>query len=318
MEKKICLITGTSGFIGKQVALKLHEKGHDVYCLERYVAGRTIYNKHNLKTVFADLNDHFAVNQIIKELKPEVVFHIAAISPVAFSYKHPIEVNETNYLATINLAESCMRTGCLQHFLFAGTSEEYGNQTEFPIKESAPLLPNSPYSAAKVASDIYLNFMRESYEFPVTILRPFNTFGRVDDTHFLVENIITQMLNGKTVNLGMPEPIRDLMYLDDHVNAYLTCFENPTSIGATFNFCTGVGWRIPDIVEMIAELLDWNGSVNWNTIPKRPNDIMNLTGSNMKAKTFLNWHPKFNLEDGLQLTIEKLKEKRTCHTVGAH
>ena len=308
-EPKRCLVTGTSGFIGREIAAQLLFLGHDVYGLERYVAGRTIHGEKKFKTVFADLNDHFSVNQVVKQFKPQVVFHVAALSPVAYSYNHPVDVNETNYIATVNLAETCMRENSLEHFLWAGTSEEYGNQTEFPIKESAELKPNSPYAASKVAADKYLQYLIETYAFPATIVRPFNTYGRTEDTHFLVESIIHQMLSGKTVNLGMKEPIRDLMYVADHVSAYLTCFaQQKLSVGETFNFCTGVGWSIPELVEMIASMVKWeNGFVNWDTIPKRPNDIITLIGSNSKAKRILKWMPEFTLEDGLKRTINQLK-----------
>ena len=310
MENKTCLVTGASGFIGRQLSRALKTNGQDVYCLERYVAGRTIYNKHPMKTVFADLNDHFAIQQIIKNVRPEVVFHVGALSPVAYSYDHPREVIETNYLATVNLAEACMYQDCVKHFLFAGTSEEYGNQDIFPIKEIAPLRPNSPYSASKVAADMYLQYLFETYRFPTTVLRPFNTFGRTDDTHFLVESIIYQMLNSDNINLGMQDPIRDLMHVSDHVKAYLTCFEQPQRcIGEAINFCTGEGWTIPKVVQLIANLLGWKGTVNWDTIPKRPNDIMNLTGSNAKAKQLLGWKPQHKLKDGLELTISALKQK---------
>lgn len=310
-EKKVCLVTGSSGFIGRNLANKLNDLGHEVYGLERYVAGRTIYGEKKFQTVFADLNDHFAIKQVIHQVKPQVVFHVGALSAVAYSYNHPIDVNETNYLATINLAETCMREDCLEHFLWAGTSEEYGNQNEFPLFEDAPLLPNSPYSASKVAADIYLNYLIETYNFPATIVRPFNTYGRINDTHFLVESIIKQMLTGNTVNLGMKEPVRDLMYVSDHVNGYITCFEQPReSIGQVFNFCTGVGWSIPEIVANIALLLDWNGKVNWDTVPKRPNDIMTLIGSFDKAKHILGWTPQVNLNEGLKSIIQQMKDRR--------
>jgi nucleoside-diphosphate-sugar epimerase len=309
-EKKKIIVTGTSGFIGRRVANQLQLLGHDVYGVERYVAGRTVYGLKSFKTVFADLNDHFAVKQVIKSVKPDAVFHIAALSAVAYSYNHPVDVNETNYLATAHLAEACMRENCVEHFLFAGTSEEYGNQAKFPIPETADLKPNSPYSASKVAADKYLNYMIETYGFPATILRPFNSYGRTDDTHFLTESIIHQMLMGDVVNLGMREPIRDLMYMSDHVNAYITCFQNPhVSIGETFNFCTGKGWSIPELVNKIAGILDWKGTVNYDTIPVRPNDILTLIGDNSKAKRLLNWVPHVSLDEGLKIVISNLQEK---------
>jgi nucleoside-diphosphate-sugar epimerase len=174
----------------------LIDEGHEVYSLERYVTGR--YVPGEAKAVFADLRDAFAVRKVVAEVQPEAVIHLASISPVAYSYDHPQEVFETNALGTITLAEACLReVRHFEHFLFAGTSEEYGNQDHFPITEKAELRPNSPYAVSKVAADKYLQYMRDAYDFPVTVLQPFNTYGRKDNTHFVVERTITQMLKGQ-------------------------------------------------------------------------------------------------------------------------
>ncbi len=212
---------------------------------------------------------------------------------------------ETNFLGTVNLAESCLReVPHFKHFLFAGTSEEYGNQEKMPIKETTELYPNSPYAVSKVAADKYLQYMRDAYDFPVTILRNFNTYGRRDNTHFVVERAITQMLQKKTVELGDPTPIRDFMYVNDHVNSYLTCLGNEKAIGEIFNFCTGRGVSIAQLAELIKELTDFKGDVVWDTIPKRPLDITVLVGDYSKAKQLLGWEPEFTLEEGLRLTID--------------
>lgn len=196
-----------------------------------------------------------------------------------------------------------------KHFLFAGTSEEYGNQTEFPIKENAELRPNSPYAVSKVAADKYLQYMRDAYDFPVTVLRPFNTYGRKDNVHFVVERIITQMLQGKTVKLGDPTPERDLLYIDDHVNAYLTCLGNEKAKGEVFNFCTGRSISIKELADLIAKLTGFKGEIMWNTIPARPLDIKKLVGSYEKAKRILGWEPKHTLEEGLKKTIDIWRNK---------
>lgn len=305
------LCTGTSGFIGNKLATELDKQGHDVYCLLRYVSGRGLFNERNLKTVFADLTDHFAVRNVVRSVKPDAVFHLAALSPVSLSYDRPQEVIETNFTATVNLAECCMRESPhLQQFIFAGTSEEYGNQKQFPIKETAELYPNSPYAVAKVAADKYLNYMFDAYRFPMTIVRPFNTYGRCRDNHFIVERIVSQMienLNGE-VKLGDPEPIRDLMYMDDHVNAYLSVLGKTQAIGESFNFCTGKGVTIKELAGKIGDLVGFKGKIMWNTIPSRPLDIYTLIGDNSKAKEMLSWQPRFNLDNGLQLTIKSLME----------
>ena len=299
------LVTGATGFIGSHLVPRLVEQGYDVYTLERYVTGRYVLGqRREIKTVFGDLREHFAVRRIIREVQPDIVIHLAAISPVAYSYDHPYEVIETNFLATVNLAESCLReVPHFKQFLFASTSETYGNGPN-PKTEETPQNPNSPYAVSKLACEKYLLYMRDAYDFPVTILRNFNTYGRKDNTHFVVERIIVQMLQGGAVKLGDPTPVRDFEYVEDHVSSYLTCLDNPKAIGEVFNFCTGRGVSIKQLAELIAELTDFKGEIVWNAIPARPLDIKELVGDYSKAKRILGWYPKFSLEEGLKLTID--------------
>ncbi|NVM22028.1 MAG: GDP-mannose 4,6-dehydratase [Desulfobacterales bacterium] len=303
------LVTGGSGFIGGRLIPKLVECGHEVYSLERYVTGRYVLGAKAM-TVFGDLRDSFTIRKLVREVQPDSVIHLASISPVSFSYDHPQEVFEVNTLGTINLAESCLReVPNFRQFLMAGTSEEYGNQTEIPIKEDAELRPNSPYAVSKVAADKYLQYMCEAYDFPATVLRPFNTYGREDNTHFVVERTITQMLQGKKIKLGDPQPVRDFMYVDDHANAYLACLGNKKVIGDIFNFCTGYGVSIKELIGQIAKLVGFDGEIIWGTIPTRPLDIKKLVGNCEKAKHVLGWKPKYTLEGGLRKTVDFWKHK---------
>jgi len=305
------LVAGGSGFIGSHLIHELVKLEHDVYSLERYVTGRYVLGgRRAVKTVFGDLRTHFAVRKIVREVQPDAVVHLASISPVSYSYDHPNEVLETNFLGTVNLAESCLQeVPHFKHFLFAGTSEEYGNQKNMPIKETAELRPCSPYAVSKVAADNYLHYMRDAYNFPITVLRNFNTYGRKENTHFIVERIITQMLQGKRVTLGDPKPVRDLLYIDDHVNSYVTCLGNERAIGETFNFCTGRGTSIAQLVKTIRKLTNFKGEVVWNTIPERPLDVAILIGDYSKARRLLGWKPRFTLEKGLKLSVKFWKEK---------
>jgi len=305
------LVTGGSGFIGSHLIPELAKLECDVYSLERYVTGRYVLGgRRAVKTVFGDLRDHFVVRKIVRETQPDAVVHLASISPVSYSYDHPIEVLETNFLGTVNLAESCLReVHDFKHFLFAGTSEEYGNHSDMPLKETAELRPCSPYAVSKVAADKYLQYIRDAYNFPVTIVRNFNTYGRKENTHFVVERIITQMLQGKTVTLGDPKPVRDLLYVDDHVNSYMKCLGNEKAIGEAFNFCTGRGTSIAQLVKTIKKLTNFKDKVIWNTIPERPLDVTILIGDCSKARRLLGWNPKFTLEKGLKQTIKFWKEK---------
>jgi nucleoside-diphosphate-sugar epimerase len=304
------LITGSTGFIGSHLAETLAKQNHDVLCLERYVAGRQFEGSHR-RVTYADLNDHATIKTIIMKEQPEIIVHLAALSPVAYSYTHWSEVLNTNFVATANLAEVCRQHDkSLKQFLFAGTSEEYGQQSSFPIKESAELNPNSPYAVSKVAADKYLRMMREAYEFPITIMRPFNTYGRTDNVHFITEKIISQMLNSNEIELGSSSPIRDFIHVDDHVNGYVKAIDNENAVNQAFNICSGEGMSIKDYVNKIAELMDWHGKVTYNTIPTRSNDINCLVGDNGNAKAVLGWRQTVSLEQGLTETIEKLKEQK--------
>ncbi len=304
------LVTGAGGFIGSQLWPKLVELDHEVFALERYVTGRYVLGKDApINKVFADLNDFVAIRRIVKETQPEIIIHLASISPVAYSYEHPLEVLDTNFTATANLAEAALReVHHFKHFLFASTSETYGNGPN-PKKEDTMQTPNSPYSVSKKASEDYLRYMWQAFGFPLTVLRPFNTYGRTENSHFVVERTIYQMLTTARVELGDKKPVRDLMYVEDHVSAYLSCLNNPKAIGEVFNFCTGRGVSIAELAEMISKICEYKGELKWQQIPARPLDIEKLVGDNSKAKRTLGWEPKYSLEEGLRITVNHWRSR---------
>lgn len=306
------LVTGATGFVGSRLLERLAEMGgHDLYSMQRYVTGRYVLGAdHGVKVVFCDLRDQFAVKCAIRDVQPEVVFHLAAISPVSYSYDHPNEVLDANLTGTVNLAEACLReVPHFKHFLFASTSETFGNGP-VPKREDTPQAPNSPYSVAKYAAEKYVLYMWDAYKFPATVLRPFNTYGRRDNTHFLVERMLVQMLQGNTVKLGDPTPERDLLYIDDHVDGYLICFAKPqASIGQAFNFCTGEKLTVQALADKMRAMTGFRGQILWDTIPKRPLDIQVLYGDSAKAKSVLGWEPKVSLDEGLRRTTDFWRKK---------
>ena len=307
MEK--ILVTGSTGFIGKKLVEELTKKDYEIHVLERYVTGRyTFSHGQNVVKHHANLTDYSAIKHIIREVLPDYVLNLAAVSAVSFSYDHYIEVSEVDYLGTVNLAESCYReVPNFKQFITAGTSEEYGmylQSTNDKLAEDAPLLPNSPYAVAKVASDYYLRYMGLAYQFPYTIMRPFNTYGRTDNSHFFIERTITQMLSGEKVTLGDPNAVRDWLYVDDHVSGYTMTLGNKKAIGETINLATGVGYTTKQTAEMIAEMSGYKGKIYWNSTPKRPLDAAVLVGDNSKAKRLLGWKPTHTLEQGLKKTID--------------
>ena len=314
MKIEKILLTGSSGFIGQELAKKLVEKGYELHTLDRYVTGRyTLDGSPKVITHYANLTDYPAVRSIIKEVKPDAVIHLAAISAVSFSYEHPIEVSEVNYIGSVNLAEACYKeVPDFKQFITAGTSEEYGMALTSPkekLTEESPLMPNSPYAVAKVAFDHYLQYMGKAYNFPYTILRPFNTYGREDNAHFFIERTITQMLKQDKVYLGDPTAIRDWLYVDDHVGGYLKAIGNDNAIRQAINLCTGTGYTTKATAELIAKLTGYKGQIIWNATPARPLDARMLIGDNAKAQELLGWKPEYSLEEGLKKAIEYWRAK---------
>ena len=199
----------------------------------------------------------------------------------------------------------------LKQFITAGTSEEYGmtlKDKNGKLTEDSPLIPNSPYAVAKVAFDHYLQYMGMAYDFPYTVLRPFNTYGRKDNKHFFIERTITQMLTQDKVYLGDPDAVRDWLYVDDHVDGYLKAIGNKNAVKQTFNLSTGVGYTTKETADMIAKLTKFKGEIVWHSTPPRPLDAKILIGDNSKAKKLLNWKSTVNLEEGLNKTIQFWKD----------
>ena len=307
------LLTGASGFVGKELLAKLmDQEKYEIHVLERYVTGRYSNLSRDVQTHFADVRDPSTLRNEIKLLQPDVVVHFAAISPVSYSYDHPNEVIETNFLGTVNLAEICRQNVTnLRHFIYAGTTEEYGVTPYRPANEETLCVPNSPYSVAKHAGTDYLRYMFLAYDFPATIVRCTNSYGRKDDNHFFIEKIISQMVTGrKQILLGDDQTVRDFMYVSDHVDAYLSVLEHrEESIGEILNFTSDRPMKLNDVIKLIAKLANYEGEIIHGRIPRRPLDIENHLLDASKSKKLLGWIAKISLEQGLAWTISYWREK---------
>jgi nucleoside-diphosphate-sugar epimerase len=304
------LITGGTGFVGSNIIPKLLDEGHSVWSVQRYVTGR--YGKLDASVAVRtlDLTDYERVGTVLKEINPDVVIHLGAITSVGYSYDSPTELMRVNALGSINLAERCRELPNLRHFIAAGTTEEYGLAPDRPANERTKCVPNSPYSVSKYATTKYLQYMWMAHEFPMTIMRATNSYGRVNDVNFVIEKAISQMLSGQVVRLGDPYPIRDFMYVDDHVSGYLAVLHNrEKSLGEIFNMSTGTSHRIAEVVDIIKNLIGFNGPIQWGG-KKRPLDIIDHRIDSTKIRKTLGWEPKFTLEQGLTKTIEAIKATR--------
>lgn len=296
-------ITGHQGFIGSHLIERLQE--------------------HNLTLLQSDLRDHQAVQEELVAADPEVIVHLAARTEVEQSFYEQITFSEVNYVGTVNLIEGTRRLKNLKNFVFASTMEVYGWQPISDVikegKENSIIAfdeetqpnPNAPYAVAKYACEKYLEYANRSYGLPFTAIRQTNAYGRKDNDFFVTEQIITQMLtNPNEINLGYGEPYRNFIFIDDLLDAWIEVINNPEKVAGEI-LCLGPdnALKIKDYVQMIADKLNWNGTVNWNTKPERPGEIFLLNSTNKKITSKLNWAPKVSLDEGLGRTIKIWKEK---------
>lgn len=244
------------------------------------------------------------VDQTVRRFDPQIVVHLAAKTEVAWSFDDYEDVSNVNYIGTVRLAEACRKHASdFQMFLMASTMETYGHHfEERAFTELTPQLPAAPYAVAKLAAEKYLHYMEYAYNFPWVILRQTNTYGRPKNDFFIMERVITQMLRGKIVDLGEPDPVRNFLFIDDLIDLYMVLL-NKRPIGQTFVTGPDNGLTIGELVGKISDILEWEGMVNWHTQPKRPGEIFYLNSDASKARILLGWEPKISLEEGIVKTI---------------
>ena len=321
--RKKVLITGITGFIGAELAHKLLSQGYEVYGFVQHVVGRDLSClediKEKINLVTCDIRDQFSVRNSIKKISPDVVLHLAALSPVRLSFEHPFGFQDSNFIGTINIAESLRELYGPEkvRLVVASTAEVYGIQEKNePFIENLRLNPSSPYSVSKASLDMYLRMLYTIYSFNVVILRNSNTFGRKYDPSFFTEYLITEMLKGKEIYIGAPNSVRDYMYVDDHVNSYLLAMNSPTAKGQVFNIAGGRGYTNQEWTLKIADLLEFpKEKIHFGQYPPGypnrplPSDQPYLVLNPTKAKTVLGWNQTITPEEGLKLTVDYWKER---------
>ena len=310
-------ITGVTGFIGNDLTRKLVKEGqYDIYGLVRHCSRSKLEGITDLKDQIeikeGNLIDYLAIRKIVKTISPDYILHLGAYTPVRYSFDQPIEYQQVNYMATINLVHTALELKNLKKFIFASTMETYGWQPkQMPFTEDLALYPASPYAVAKVAAEKYIQMAGVAYNLPYLIVKPCNTFGRKNDTRFVTEYITTSLLKGKPVHLGTPNAIRDMMYLDDHINAYLTCLETDVT-NETLNFGCGLEYTMEELAHKIKDLMNVEGEIVHGFPSNYPTRLVTeeyLSLNATKAKTLLEWNPKINLQDGLKRTIDYWTQK---------
>ena len=310
------LITGITGFIGSNLAQRLVTNGAEVYGIVRRVANRNMdilgdFAK-DIALISGDVSDYVSIRNAIKSVNPDVIFHLAALSPVRDSFERPFEYQHSNYIGTMNIAHSFLELQDPQtrKLLAASTAEVYGLHPNEPLKESLPLYPSSPYAVSKAAGDLYLRMMFNSFSLKGTVLRPTNSYGRKFDSSFMVEYLVTRMLKGEKIYIGSPDSVRDYMFVDDHVSAYEMAMKNMKANAQVYNVGTGIGVSNKDLAWMIAKKVGFSeknivlGSYPPN-YPYRPqiSDQSSIVLDSKKIRDELDWKPTVTLSKGLDKVI---------------
>ena len=318
-------ITGLNGFIGSALAEKLvstkqykvsglvRKSSRPSPDLDRIRGSVDIYE--------GDLQDYYGLRKILETAMPTHLIHMGACTPVSFSFSSPIEVNKNNYIGSLNIVEAARDAlPSLRGFLFASSMEVFGEQpADLQVfDEETPPHPLAPYAVSKRAFEIYLELLWRVYKFPALSVRQTNAYGRKENSYFVVEAIITQMLKNKVINLGRGTPVRNFIHIDDLCNFYLTMLKHiedgvdPTDEGVFGEiFCTGPnnGLTIEELVQKIAKHMKWKGKVNWGTREIRAGEVFRLNSKPNKAIETFGWKPQIGLDEGLKRTITYWRKK---------
>ena len=319
--KKV-LVTGAGGFIGSHLAEELVKIGARVRAFVRYNSRNDwgmleLLPKHilqEMEVVAGDIQDPFFVKRAVKGC--DIVFHLAALIPIPYSYKAPQSYVRINVEGTLNLLQACLETG-VEKVIHTSTSEVYGTAKYVPINEDHPLNPQSPYAATKVAADKLAESYYLSFELPVAIIRPFNTFGPRQSARAVIPTIVTQALTRDVVELGSLEPVRDLTYVKDTIRGFLAIANSSKSEGEVLNIGTGQGTTIGELVTVVSKILGKELKVCVEDERKRPekSEVMRLICDYSKAKNMLNWTPRYSLEDGLREVVDWIGDNLSRYKV---
>jgi NAD dependent epimerase/dehydratase len=309
LDGKRVLVTGAGGFIGSHLTEALVEAGADTRALVHY-NGNGSWGwldesplKKSVDVVLGDVRDRDSVRTAMADR--EIVFHLAALIAIPYSYEAPESYVATNIQGTLNILQVA-RDLELERVIHTSTSEVYGTARYVPIDEKHQLQGQSPYAATKIGADKLAEAFHLSFALPVVTVRPFNTFGPRQSARAIIPTIISQCLSGKKLKLGNLHPTRDLNYVSNTVDGFLKAAVAPDAPGGTFNIGSGEEISIGDLATKIIELLGDTVEIETETDRQRPPDseVNRLVAGADLARDVLNWTPSMSFEDGLRLTID--------------
>lgn len=314
--KKV-LVTGADGFIGSHLTEILLEEGYDVRAFSYYNSFNswgwldtlTMDKLKEINVLTGDIRDPNGVREAMKGI--DEVFHLAALIAIPFSYHSPDSYVDTNIKGTLNVLQAA-RDLDVSRILVTSTSEVYGTAKYVPIDEKHPFQGQSPYSATKIGADRLAESFYRSFNMPISIVRPFNTYGPRQSARAVIPTIITQLLSGeKEIKLGALSPTRDFNYVRDTANGFIEIAKSSKTIGQEINIATEREISIGELAEELIRQINPNAKILCDNERIRPDksEVNRLLGSNKKIKKLTNWNPKYSFEEGMKETIEWFKIK---------
>jgi len=307
--KKV-LVTGADGFIGSHLTEMLVNQGYQVKALNQYNSFNnwgwleTVNCKKDIEILSGDIRDPQYCKTISKDV--EIIFHLAALISIPFSYIAPQSFVETNIKGTLNICQAA-KENQISRLIHTSTSEVYGTAKYVPIDEKHPLQPQSPYSASKIAADSMAMSFYNSFDLPVTIARPFNTYGPRQSARAIIPTIITQIATGKKeIELGDMSPTRDFNYVEDCCRGFILLAESQKTIGETVNIGSNSEISIGDTFKLIKELMSSDAIIVNDDQRNRPkkSEVFRLWCDNEKIKQLTGYQSQINFRDGLKKTID--------------
>ena len=320
------MVTGADGFIGSHLTEELVKKGEKVkaFCLYNsfgtwgWLDTLPPEIKNEIEVFMGDVRDPNGVRHAMEG--QEIVYHLAALIAIPFSYHSPDSYVDTNIKGTLNVLNAARQVGT-QHLLVTSTSEVYGTAQYVPIDEKHPYQGQSPYSATKIGADRLAESFWRSFELPVTIVRPFNTYGPRQSARAVIPTIITQLLAGKTeIKLGSLTPTRDFNYVKDTAAGFMAIADCDAAVGQELNIATGVEHSIGDLANELIAQINPNAKIVCEAERLRPekSEVNRLLGDSTKLRKMTGWAPKYTFAEGLAETIEFLRGNLDSYKVGQY
>lgn len=314
IKNKRILVTGADGFIGSHLVETLVENGARVKALSLYNSFNNwgwledIENTSDIDIVSGDIRDPYQMKKITEGI--DIIFHLAALIAIPYSYAAPSSYIETNVKGTLNVCQAALENRC-SRIIHTSTSEVYGTAQYVPIDENHPLQPQSPYSASKIGADAIAMSFYYSYKLPLIIARPFNTYGPRQSARAIIPTLITQIASGKKeIQLGNLTPTRDFNFVKDTVLGLIALAECDKAIGQTINIGSGTEISISDLADTIKKMMRSDAGAITDDCRVRPDtsEIQRLCCDNSKIIRLTGFKPRYSLEQGLDITIEWIKK----------